>query len=245
MGFLLVSAVLVVTLGRLGDMYGRVRIYNLGFLVFALASVALSLDPFTGAAGAMWLIIGRVVQGVGGAMLFANSTAILTDAFPANAARHGARHQHGGGDRRLVPRARARRPARRVGLARRVLGQRADRHRRDRLVVPVPARARRTRARPRSTCPGNITFGVGLDRAAGRASPTASSPTAATRPAGPTRGWSPASSAASPCWWRSASSRRRSRSRCSTCRCSGSGRSAPATWPACSPRSAAAACSSC
>ncbi|HSS68174.1 MAG TPA: MFS transporter [Nocardioidaceae bacterium] len=83
MGFLLVSAVFVVTLGRLGDICGRVKIYNLGFLVFAIASVLLSLDPFHGAAGAMWLIIGRVVQGIGGAMLFANSTAILTDAFPA------------------------------------------------------------------------------------------------------------------------------------------------------------------
>jgi MFS family permease len=82
MGFLLVSAVFVVTFGRLGDMFGRVRIYNLGFVVFAIASVALSLDPLTGAHGALWLILWRVVQGVGGAMLFANATAILTDAFP-------------------------------------------------------------------------------------------------------------------------------------------------------------------
>jgi MFS family permease len=84
MGFLVVSAVLVVLLGRLGDIYGRVRMYNLGFLVFAAASVALSLDPLDQGAGAMWLIVGRVVQGVGGAMIFANSTAILTDAFPAH-----------------------------------------------------------------------------------------------------------------------------------------------------------------
>jgi MFS family permease len=83
MGFLLVSAVLVVTLGRLGDMYGRVKVYNLGFVVFTLSSIALSLDPLTGGQGAMWLILWRVVQAVGGAMLFANSTAILTDAFPA------------------------------------------------------------------------------------------------------------------------------------------------------------------
>jgi MFS family permease len=83
MGFLLVSAVLVVTLGRLGDIYGRVRIYNLGFVVFSAASFFLALDPLQGSHGAMWLIVGRVVQGVGGAMLFANSTAILTDAFPA------------------------------------------------------------------------------------------------------------------------------------------------------------------
>jgi MFS family permease len=84
MGFLVVTAVLVVMLGRLGDIYGRVKIYNLGFLVFALSSVALSLDPLDDGAGAMWLIVFRVVQGVGGAMIFANSTAILTDAFPAD-----------------------------------------------------------------------------------------------------------------------------------------------------------------
>ncbi len=83
MGFLLVSAVLVVTLGRLGDMYGRVKLYNLGFVVFTLSSIALSLDPLKHGSGAMWLILWRVVQAVGGAMLFANSTAILTDAFPA------------------------------------------------------------------------------------------------------------------------------------------------------------------
>lgn len=84
MGFLVVSAVLVVTLGRLGDIYGRVKMYNLGFAVFSVFSVLLSVDPFTGGAGAMWLIVMRVGQGVGGAMLFANSTAILTDAFPAH-----------------------------------------------------------------------------------------------------------------------------------------------------------------
>ncbi len=83
MGFLLVTAVLVVTLGRLGDIYGRVKIYNLGFAVFTIGSVALVFDPMTQGGGALWLILWRVVQGVGAAMLFANSTAILTDAFPA------------------------------------------------------------------------------------------------------------------------------------------------------------------
>src|SRR3954463_9176733 len=83
LGYLLVSAVLVVVLGRLGDMFGRVRIYNLGFLIFAIASIALSLDPFMGGAGAMWLILWRIVQAFGGSMLTANSAAILTDAFPA------------------------------------------------------------------------------------------------------------------------------------------------------------------
>jgi MFS family permease len=84
MGYLLVQSVLVVTLGRLGDMFGRVKIYNLGFVVFTLASIALSLDPMVGGAGALWLIGWRVVQAFGGAMLMANSAAILTDAFPAN-----------------------------------------------------------------------------------------------------------------------------------------------------------------
>jgi MFS family permease len=82
-GYLLVTAVLVVTLGRLGDMFGRVRIYNLGFVVFTIASIALSLDPLTGPAGALWLILWRLVQAFGGAMLMANAAAILTDAFPA------------------------------------------------------------------------------------------------------------------------------------------------------------------
>jgi len=82
-GYLLVTAVLVVTLGRLGDMFGRVRIYNLGFVVFTLASIALSLDPLTGPPGALWLILWRLAQAFGGAMLMANAAAILTDAFPA------------------------------------------------------------------------------------------------------------------------------------------------------------------
>jgi EmrB/QacA subfamily drug resistance transporter len=82
MGYLVVTAVLVVTFGRLGDMFGRVRMYNAGFAVFTFASIALSLTPGTGESAALWLIIWRVVQGVGGALLMANSTAILTDAFP-------------------------------------------------------------------------------------------------------------------------------------------------------------------
>jgi MFS family permease len=82
MGYMLVTAVLVVTLGRLGDMYGRVRIYNAGFALFTVTSVALSLDPFHGGRGALWLIGWRVLQAIGGSMLMANSAAIITDAFP-------------------------------------------------------------------------------------------------------------------------------------------------------------------
>ncbi|HXW45777.1 MAG TPA: MFS transporter [Streptosporangiaceae bacterium] len=84
MGYLVVSAVLVVTLGRLGDIYGRVRMYNAGFAIFGLGALALPFDPFKGPSGALWLIGFRVIQAVGGAMLMANSPAILTDAFPAN-----------------------------------------------------------------------------------------------------------------------------------------------------------------
>jgi MFS family permease len=81
-GYLLVQSVLVVTLGRLGDIFGRVKIYNLGFVVFTAASIALSLDPMQGPNGALWLILWRVVQAFGGSMLISNSAAILTDAFP-------------------------------------------------------------------------------------------------------------------------------------------------------------------
>jgi len=84
MGYLLVQAVIVVTLGRLGDIYGRVRIYNAGFVIFSLASILLSFDPFDGGRGAMWLIGWRLLQAFGGSMLTANSLAILTDAFPTN-----------------------------------------------------------------------------------------------------------------------------------------------------------------
>jgi MFS family permease len=83
MGYRLVQAVFVVTLGRLGDMFGRVRIYNAGFAVFGVASVLLSFDPFSGGHGAQWLIGWRTLQAIGGSMLTANSAAILTDAFPA------------------------------------------------------------------------------------------------------------------------------------------------------------------
>ena len=83
MGYRLVQAVLVVSVGRLGDMFGRVRIYNSGFVVFTAASILLSFDPFYGSRGALWLIGWRVLQAVGGSMLMANSAAILTDAFPA------------------------------------------------------------------------------------------------------------------------------------------------------------------
>ncbi len=82
MGFLLVTAVLVVSFGRIGDMYGRVKMYNLGFAIFTIFSILLSVTWMHGPAGALWIIVMRVFQGVGGAFLFANSSAIITDAFP-------------------------------------------------------------------------------------------------------------------------------------------------------------------
>ena len=84
MGFLLVTSVLVVSLGRVGDIFGRVRMYTLGFAIFTLFSVLLAVTWMTGPAAAMWIIVMRVGQGVGGAFLFANSNAIITDAFPVN-----------------------------------------------------------------------------------------------------------------------------------------------------------------
>lgn len=84
MGYMLVQAVLVVTLGRIGDIFGRVRMYNLGFVIFSMGSILLSVTWSTGANGAIQIIVFRVVQAIGGALLAANSGAILTDAFPVN-----------------------------------------------------------------------------------------------------------------------------------------------------------------
>ncbi len=82
LGFLIVTAVLVVSLGRLGDIYGRVRVYNLGFVVFTFFSILLSITWLHGVAGAQYLDAMRIGQGLGGAMLFGNAGAIVTDAFP-------------------------------------------------------------------------------------------------------------------------------------------------------------------
>jgi MFS family permease len=84
MGYLLVTAVLVVAFGWLGDRYGRVRMYTMGFAIFTIGSLLLAATPFMGSAGALWIIAMRIIQGIGGAFLFANSAAILTDAFPIN-----------------------------------------------------------------------------------------------------------------------------------------------------------------
>ena len=84
LGFLIVTSVLVVSLGRLGDMFGRVRMYNLGFVIYTVASLLLTVEWMGGRAGAIYLIVFRVVQGIGSAFLLANAAAIITDAFPPN-----------------------------------------------------------------------------------------------------------------------------------------------------------------
>src|SRR2546423_3356592 len=84
LGYLVVTSVLIVSLGRLGDMFGRVRIYNLGFVFYTAASLVLTVDWMTGRAGADYLILFRIVQGIGGACLLVNAAAIITGAFPTN-----------------------------------------------------------------------------------------------------------------------------------------------------------------
>jgi MFS family permease len=84
LGYLVVTSVLIVSLGRLGDMVGRVKIYNLGFVIYTVASLLLAVDWLTGTGGALYLIGFRVVQGIGGACLLANAAAIITDAFPSH-----------------------------------------------------------------------------------------------------------------------------------------------------------------
>src|SRR5579884_4274702 len=84
MGYMVVTSTLLVTVGRISDILGRVRMYTLGFAVFTVGSILLFLTPSTGTTGGLELIAFRIIQAVGGAFLFANSAAILTDAFPAN-----------------------------------------------------------------------------------------------------------------------------------------------------------------
>src|SRR5579871_5746960 len=84
LGYLIVGSVLIVSLGRLGDMFGRVRIYNLGFVIYTAASLMLTVVWLTGRAAADYLIVFRIFQGLGGACLMANAAAIITDAFPEN-----------------------------------------------------------------------------------------------------------------------------------------------------------------
>ena len=102
MGYGLVSAALVVTAGRVGDMFGRVRMFKIGFVVFTAAAVGLRWCGARASAAPLEIIAFRMIQAVGGAMMMANSAAILTDAFPARSARHGPGHQRRVAARRVV-----------------------------------------------------------------------------------------------------------------------------------------------
>ena len=82
-GYDVVTATLLVTFGRLSDMFGRVRVYNLGFAVYTIGSILLYLVPDKGQMGALEILVFRLVQGVGGALIFSNSAALITDAFPS------------------------------------------------------------------------------------------------------------------------------------------------------------------
>ena len=84
MGYMLVVAILLLSFGRLSDMYGRVKMFQLGFLIFTVGSILLYFTPSTGDAGALEIIIFRMIQAVGGALFMANSAAILSDAFPSD-----------------------------------------------------------------------------------------------------------------------------------------------------------------
>lgn len=84
LGYMVVTATLLVTFGRISDMFGRVRFYNLGFAIFTVGSILLWLTPGTGNTGALELVLFRLIQGAGAGFLFSNSAAILTDAFPEN-----------------------------------------------------------------------------------------------------------------------------------------------------------------
>ena len=136
LGFLVVTSVLVVNFGRLGDLFGRVRLYNLGFVVYTLFSLLLTVTWQTGRAGALYLVIMRIFQGVGSALLIANSAAILTDAFPEQPAGDGPRHQQHRRHQRPVHRAGVGRPARADRLAARLPHLGPDRAVRHRLGVP-------------------------------------------------------------------------------------------------------------
>ena len=230
MGYLVVTAVLVVPFGRLGDMFGRVRIYNLGFVVFTLAAIALSFDPFHLGGGALWLIGWRVIQGVGGAMLMASSSAILTDAFPANQRGMALGVNMVAAVAGLLPRTADRRLSLRMALEGHLLGRRADRHPRHHLEHPVAEGTRRPHAGP-TGLGGHPVLRRRPDRAAHRNHVRHSAlrrlDDRVDKPVG--AGLDRLRPAVR--WWRSASSNCASSRRWSTSGCSGPRRSAWATSP--------------
>jgi MFS family permease len=214
MGYRLVQAVFVVALGRLGDMFGRVKTYNAGFVVFTGGSILLSFDPLSGARGALWLIGWRTLQALGGSMLTANSAAILTDAFPAG------ERGFALGTNQVAAIA-----GQFIGLVAGGLLAAIDWRAVFWINVPVGVfgtvwayrmlSETGERHRGRIDWWGNASFAVGLS-AILTAITTASSPTTATRWAGRTRRCSGRSPAAPRCSSASSRSRGESRSRCSS-----------------------------
>ena len=241
MGFMIVTAVLVVTLGRLGDMFGRVRIYNLGYVVFTIFSIALAVTWMHGVDAALWLIVMRVFQGLGAAMLLANSSAILTDAFPPNQRGLALGINNIAGITGTT-----------IGLV--LGGVLAPISWRLVFLISVPIglfgtvwgyrmlRELGERHAARIDWWGNLLFAGGLIA-------VMVGITYGIQPYhGAAMGWAtrwswPSSPAGLPCWSRSSRSSCARRSRCSTCACSSCAPSLPATWPRCWERSAAAACS--
>ena len=240
MGFMVATAVLVVTFGRIGDMFGRVRMFNLGLAVFTVCSILLSVTWMTGSSAALWLIAMRIGQGVGGALVMGNSSAILTDAFPQRGARARARRQRGRGDRGLVHGARARRAARARLVAARLPRLGAVRRLRHGLGVLEAARSAASAGRPAST-------GGATRRSRSGWSSCSISITYGIQPyGGHSMGWTnPLVLAEMIVGARAARDLRRHRAahratRCSASGCSASGPSPPAASPRCSRRSAAA-----
>ena len=161
MGYRLVQAVTVVTFGRLGDMFGRVKIYNAGFVVFTISSSSCRSCPFLGVAGAQWLIGWRLVQALGGSMLTANSVAILTDAFPSRQRGFALGLNQVAAPGRHVRRSGGRRAVGRRQLALGLLGQRPGRGVRH-AVGLLEAPRISDRQGGRIDWWGNITFAFGL-----------------------------------------------------------------------------------
>ena len=192
LGYLVVTSVLIVSLGRLGDMYGRVKIYNLGFVIYTVASLMLAIDWMTGTNGALFLVGFRIVQGIGGACLLANSAAILTDAFPANQRGMALGINNIVGVSGMFVGLDPRRPAGADRLAPRLPDLGPGRPLRHRLGLPQAERAEHP-APGQDRLVGERHLRPRPDPGDGRGHLSGSAPTAARRPAGAAR-WSSA------CW---------------------------------------------
>ena len=161
LGFLIVSSVLVVSLGRLGDMYGRVKMYNLGFVIYTVSSLVLTVDPLQGSSGALWLIVGRIFQGIGAAFLIANSCGDPHRRVPLESKGPCVGHQQHRGDQWLLHRTHPRRRSRCDRLAARVPRVGTLWSLRDRLVLRELEGTRRAQPR-QDRLGGNVTFALGL-----------------------------------------------------------------------------------